>query len=248
MVSVFIETNFFDNQLLLFPYLYGLLFITMGHINIEKITVDNLHMIFLNSNLVDDIKILMKFIITGFGPFGSIIENPSREIALSASQELNRQGTEATFLDWRVAMSEPDNFYRDLEPSDTFVVHIGVYSGIKKMHMEVQGINNADFGIPDDDGKQPQNEPIDENYPHNYELMNVLPIKDWVQVLPQYYEISYSAGTYVCNYTYFRALTNVGRKTRGTIFIHVAEFKDFNKEFQVAGVVKLVHMIESHFR
>ena len=190
----------------------------------------------------------MKFIISGFGPFGSIVDNPSRTVAKEVVDELVRRGIDATFLDFRVAMSEVDNFYANLAGGDLFVIHIGVFAGITKMHLESQAFNNADFSIPDDDGKQPKNTKIDENYPLDYELKNKLPVSEWVQVLPQYFDLSYDPGRFVCNYTYFRAMENVNVKTKGTIFVHVAEFKDFNKEFQVSGVTKLAHLIDSHFK
>ncbi|KAK8889337.1 Pyroglutamyl-peptidase 1 [Tritrichomonas musculus] len=189
----------------------------------------------------------MKLIVTGFGPFGSVIDNPSRIIAKEVVEDLVRQGYDAEFLDWRVSINDVNQYYENLQKGDYFMLHLGLYQGITKIHMEAQAINNADFSIPDADGAQPRNEQIDSNYPLDYEFVNSLPIDEWVKTLSQYFDKSLSAGTFVCNYTYFRGLTNVGKKVKGALFVHCAEFSDFPKEVQVAGVTKLSHLIISHF-
>lgn len=189
----------------------------------------------------------MKLIITGFGPFGSIADNPSRIIAKEVVEDLKRQGYDSEFVDLRVSMKDVAAFYENLQKDDVFVIHIGLYEGLKIQHLEQIGVNNATFSIPDADGAQPQNEQIVTNYPLNYEFVNSLPIDEWAEVLSNYFLKSTFAGLYVCNYTIVRGLNNVNVKTRGCIFVHCGLFDDIPKAIQVAGVEKLAHLIISHF-
>ena len=69
----------------------------------------------------------MKFIITGFGPFGQITSNPSRIIANEVVQQLNNSKmVEAEFVDLKASINDVEHFYSNLSNSeDVFVLHIG---------------------------------------------------------------------------------------------------------------------------
>jgi len=97
----------------------------------------------------------MKIILTGFGAFGSIADNPSRRVAERAAGLLSAAGVSCEFRGLEAAMAAVDEFYESIpEGSDVFVIHIGVYDALKRPRVEVVGKNVADFCIPDARGAQ----------------------------------------------------------------------------------------------
>lgn len=190
----------------------------------------------------------MKIIITGFGPFGPFKINPSRIIAQKAVEKLVKDKVQAQFYDMKASIKDINGFYENLHEDDVFVLHMGLYNGLKKLNMEDTAQNNAEFVIPDAEKEQPRNQPIDPNQPISNKLVNSLPIDQWVNQLSQNYDLSHDAGTYVCNYCYYRALLNVDKKIKGALFVHCGLFNDIAEDKQVDSIVQLAHIILNHFK
>lgn len=190
----------------------------------------------------------MKFIITGFGPFGQITSNPSRIIANEVVQQLNNSKmVEAEFVDLKASINDVEHFYSNLSNSeDVFVLHIGLYAGIRRLHLEYKAINNAEFQIPDAENEQPRNTAIDKSKPLDNQLTNTLPVPDLARKNLQF-ELSEDCGTYICNYTYYRALQFAGNKTKGTLFIHCALFQHIPLKTQVDHVISIISNLNRFF-
>ena len=149
----------------------------------------------------------MKILITGFNPFGGESTNPAFEavkllpdtikeaqiIKLEIPTEFKRAGK---VLQDGIETNKPD-----------VVVCIGQAGGRSAITPEKVAINLMDGRIPDNAGYQPVDTPVREDGPTAY--FASLPVKAMVETIreagiPAF--LSYSAGTYVCNFLMYELL------------------------------------------
>lgn len=147
-------------------------------------------------------------LVTGFEAFGGGEKNPTAEIvrALDGSSVVGHRVHGMTLpvtadgapavLEAAVGRHRP-----------ALVLNTGLANGRSMLALERVAINVMDFPMPDNDGRQPADEPVVEDGPAAY--FATLPIKAtlaaWrAQGLPGY--VSNSAGTYVCNQTFYHSL------------------------------------------
>lgn len=180
-------------------------------------------------------------LVTGFEPFGGETTNPSWEAAASLPDELSlpansgRERPSGQCVDRvrLVRLRLPVSFarapdlvvqaVRDLRPA--MVLCLGQAAGRTAVTPEFVGINFADAAIPDNDGAQPRHRPLVQGAPDAH--FASLPVHRIVQAqevagLPA--QVSYSAGTYVCNATLYRLLDHlVTEGPAGTLggFMHL---------------------------
>ena len=166
----------------------------------------------------------MKILITGFDPFGGESVNPAFEavkllpdtiagaqiIKLEVPTQFLRAGA---VLEAAMEEHQPD-----------VVLCIGQAGGRAAITPEKVAINLMDGRIPDNAGYQPVDAPIQEDGETAY--FSTLPVKAMVQKMraagiPA--ALSYTAGTYVCNYLMYTLLYLIDKKfptVRGG-FVHV---------------------------
>jgi pyroglutamyl-peptidase len=146
--------------------------------------------------------------LTGFEPFATDTANPSQEVAkaldgrrfgrcLARSAVLPVQHERARGIVER-ALAEPG-----LEA----VVHLGLAGGRARVALECLGVNILDSPLPDAGGDMRQDEPCVPGGPAAY--WSTLPVREirgeLVQAgVPTY--LSYTAGTYLCNFTLYSTL------------------------------------------
>lgn len=162
-------------------------------------------------------------LVTGFEAFGDSEKNPSAEIArtLDGSSVAGHRvrGVELPVT----AAGAPAALERAVERHrPALVLNTGLAGGRGMLALERVAVNVMDFPMPDNDGGQPADEPIEEDGPAAY--FATLPIKAalaaWREEgLPGY--VSNSAGTYVCNLTFYRSLHLSGEHGYGAGLIHV---------------------------
>lgn len=166
----------------------------------------------------------MKILITGFDPFGKETINP----ALEALKQLP-----AMILDAEIIKLEiPTVFHTSLEMIEDAIItydpdvilSIGQAGGRSEITVERIGINCDDACIPDNEGNQMIDEPIDRNGPAAY-FVNV-PIKAMVENMKQAgipASISNSAGTFVCNHVTYgvRHIIETKYPDKRSGFIHI---------------------------
>lgn len=102
------------------------------------------------------------------------------------------------------------------------VVSLGLAGGRAKIGIERVAINRSDARIADNAGYSPVDEPIVAGAPDG--LFATLPLRRMVDAGEHANvacEISDSAGTYVCNYLFYRLLESHRFTTRRCGFIHV---------------------------
>jgi pyroglutamyl-peptidase len=115
-----------------------------------------------------------------------------------------------------------DKAIDEVEPD--LVLCVGQAGGRAKITPEFVGINYADARIPDNDGNQPVAEKIAADGPDAY--FATLPVKAMVQAMTEAgipAEVSYTAGTYVCNDVMYSLLHTLATKHPGVRggFLHV---------------------------
>ncbi len=166
----------------------------------------------------------MKILITGFDPFGGETVNPAYEVVKLLPNTI--VGAEI------IKMEVPTQFHRAGEVLEAalqahkpdVVICVGQAGGRAAITPEKVAINLMDGRIPDNAGYQPVDVPIRENGATAY--FTSLPVKAMVQRMQDAgipAAVSYTAGTYVCNYLLYTLLYLIDTKFPGVRggFIHV---------------------------
>lgn len=149
----------------------------------------------------------MKILVTGFDPFGGEALNPSWE----AVKDLPDQIASATIYKRALptvfgkAAEELKQFMIELQPD--VVLNVGQAGGRSGITPERIAINLDDARIPDNEGNQPIDRPIQTEGAAAY--FTQLPVKAIVSALTEAglpSSVSNSAGTFVCNHVMYQAL------------------------------------------
>lgn len=164
-------------------------------------------------------------LLTGFEPFGGYKHNPSAEVA----EALHRRtvGDVAIYgailpVHHARAAALVNQLVRDVAPRA--IVHLGLAGGRARLALERVAVNVMDFEIADNAGYRAAGEPCVAGGPAAYS--STLPLEAIQEALgaegvPAY--LSSSAGTYLCNQTFYTTrhlLESRGLRTPAG-FIHV---------------------------
>ncbi len=163
-------------------------------------------------------------LVTGFQPFGGERMNPAWE----AVKRLPDAIADATVVKAEIpvvfgkAPEAVEAAIKEAQPD--IVLCIGQAGGRAKITPEFVAINYADARIPDNDGNQPIAERIEPEGPAAY--FATLPVKAMVQAMNEAgipAEVSYTAGTYVCNDVMYELLHMLACRYPGVRgdFLHV---------------------------
>jgi len=164
-------------------------------------------------------------LLTGFEPFGGQPTNPSWAAAVSARDLLREAGVPVEAVELPCVFGAAGSALRkaldDLEPE--LVVCIGQAGGRERVSLERVAINCDDAPIPDNAGNQPVDEPVVPGGPAAY--FTSLPVKAALLAMAKGgipAEVSQTAGTYVCNHTFYRLMHELTSRpgVRGG-FVHV---------------------------
>ncbi len=166
----------------------------------------------------------MKILFTGFTPFGGETVNPSWEAVRQMADRLGdiivlKQNIPTAFGE---AAKEVAGAVRRYEPDA--VICVGESGGRARIEIEKVAVNYRNASIPDNLGACPQDEPVCAGGPAAY--FATVPVRKiaadiCAQGIPAC--VSYSAGTYVCNDTFYslmRLIDVEGLSVKGG-FIHV---------------------------
>jgi pyroglutamyl-peptidase len=169
----------------------------------------------------------MKVLVTGFEPFGGDAVNSSADAvaALAARwagpDELVTAVLPVAFEQVRSADGPLLRLLDEHAPD--IVVAVGLADGVTQVRVERVAINLMDARIPDNDGAQPVDAPVADGGPAA--RFATLPVKAAVAAvraegIPA--GVSYSAGTYVCNASFY-AVQHALAERPGVLsgFVHV---------------------------
>ncbi len=166
----------------------------------------------------------MKILVTGFDPFDKDIINPAYEAVKRLPDEIKeakiiKLEIPTSFERSRIAIEEAIEKY-----SPDVILSIGQAGGRNEITIEKVAINLLEARIKDNDGYQPLDKPIKEDGQTAY--FTNLPIKGMVAHIKENNipaNISYTAGTFVCNSVMYNILYLIDKKfphIKGG-FIHV---------------------------
>ncbi|MBK4205691.1 pyroglutamyl-peptidase I [Bacillus subtilis] len=166
-----------------------------------------------------------KVLITGFDPFDKETVNPSWE----AAKQLNGLETDEAIITaeqiptvFRTALDTLRKAIQKHQPD--IVICVGQAGGRMQITPERVAINLADARIPDNEGHQPIDEEISTRGPAAY--WTGLPVKRMTAKMKENgipAAVSYTAGTFVCNYLFYGLMDHISRTSphiRGG-FIHI---------------------------
>ncbi len=158
----------------------------------------------------------MKIIVTGFEPFGDQEINPSElivsklenAISVAAEKSILKETKliEVVKIVLPVTLKESVNALKKAveEHKPDVVISIGQAGGRCDICLEMVGVNALDFNIPDNKGNMPENQAI---VPDGQDaFFTTIPNRKVVDDLLENgipASISYTAGTYVCNYVIY---------------------------------------------
>ena len=171
-------------------------------------------------------------LITGFEPFDSAAVNPSREAVKLLPDTINNEKIEKLQLPVVFGEAAEKVLESIKDETPTAIIMTGVASGRDKITPEVSAIHSADERIPDNAGNVPKWERIIDDAPDG--LFSTLPVKRITEAMEAAgfkAGLSYSAGTYVCNDTFFRVCHHM-RNTAPNVpcgLIHVPNPKGMDK-------------------
>lgn len=165
-----------------------------------------------------------KILVTGFQPFGGESMNPAWEAVRRLPDTIG--DATVTKVEIPVVFGRgPEAVERAVEEVEPdLVLCVGQAGGRAKITPEFVGINYADARIPDNDGCQPVAERIVDGGPDAY--FATLPVKTMVQAMQEAgvpAEVSFTAGTYVCNDVMYSLLHTLATRHPGVRggFLHV---------------------------
>ena len=149
----------------------------------------------------------MKILITGFGPFLENAKNTSQEILFLLKTEpvltsLDLQTLELP-VEFSLAFEVFERKRQEIKPN--LVFQLGLAASRCRIGLEKVGLNWIETSFPDNSGKIPPVGEIFKNEPLG--LLSQMPWSEFITQNPcKEVELSFSAGTYVCNDLYYRSL------------------------------------------
>lgn len=163
----------------------------------------------------------MKVLVYSFERFHNLKSNPSYEVGKEIVKRFDPQSVRlirlpVTYNCWGILRKEIDRF------NPEFVLGLGVAMRISKVKVEKIALNYKYAGIPDNEGTRPECEKI--SCREGLALETEIDVLNLVNRLKEDgipAEISFHAGTYVCNCLYFNCLRYLQDKKIKTLFIHV---------------------------
>lgn len=161
-------------------------------------------------------------LLTGFEPFGGDVVNPSGDAVRRLAAEWDRPASLVTEV-LPVTFAGAAARLRALiaEHSPDVVLAVGLAGGTEAIRIERVAVNLTDARIPDNDGAQPLDEPSVAGAPAaQFTTLSAKGIAAAIRAAGISADVSYSAGTFVCNHVFFTALDAAAPATRAG-FIHV---------------------------
>lgn len=175
---------------------------------------------------------MKKILVTGFKPFLGGATNPSQDLALKLESDFS-------YIKSLVLPVEFENSYSRLKThllanQYDYVVMIGQASGRKNICLEKVALNWVQTEHADEAGVTPRLGSIATD--KSLALMSEFPIDEIYTKLKKDFskiEISFSAGTFVCNDLYFRTLNEFDDLK--SVFVHVPLVTDlaFVEQYEI---------------
>ncbi len=188
----------------------------------------------------------MKFLLTGFESFGGGTYNPSWDclglLPFVEGVELIKLRLPVTFAQAPAVLLEA----LEQEQPDA-VICLGLAAARERITPELIAINLAHGRIPDNNGFQPKQESLLPGGPDGY--FSTLPVFSLAEELENAgipSQVSYTAGTYVCNCVMYHLMAWATRKGIPAGFVHVPDTDKIPLEKLADGIGLMVKHIANH--
>jgi pyroglutamyl-peptidase len=182
----------------------------------------------------------MKILISGFKPFLGESLNPSELLVQEIQKKYSTLSTIILPVEFESAFKDLKNKIQETSPD--IVIMLGQAAGRKNICLEKIALNWRESSQPDEVGYIPKTTFIESG--RELATMTNFPVDVVAQQLKQQghpIEISFSAGTYVCNDLYFKTLTEFPNIK--SVFIHVPLLPEQQKENDDRPAMKFDRMI-----
>ena len=165
---------------------------------------------------------MKKLLITGFDPFGGQKINPSHECVCALNDVIGEFSLVKLQIPtvFEKAFLAVKNKADEIKPDA--IICIGQAGGRRAITPEAVAINLKDASMPDNEGNMPKYEKICADGENAY--FTTLPVKQIVEKVKSVgvdCAISFSAGAFVCNETFYRTLKEYSSKGVKVGFIHI---------------------------
>lgn len=184
---------------------------------------------------------MKNLLITGFEPFGGEGINPSWEAVTLLPEEIGeyqliKMCLPVVFKEAaKMAIDKAEKVKPDV------IICVGQAGGRNAITPEFIGINFRHASIPDNRGNKPQDEHIDEGGENaHFSTLPVREIAEGIKASGIPSQVSYSAGTYVCNELLYVLLAHYKNSGVRVGFIHIPYCEEQNKtpSMAISDVVK----------
>jgi pyroglutamyl-peptidase len=191
----------------------------------------------------------MRTLVTGFEAFNGKSVNPTSlmieaihqgKLALNPGIALEALVLPVTF---ETSFSIIENKINEFKPD--LILCFGLAGGRASIELERIAINCMDAEIPDNLGNSPRDLCIDPHGPDG--IFTNLPLKELAQELRSqniHCRISNSAGTYVCNYLFYRVLKLIKNSSSRAGFIHVPWHRDQGESGPAISTEELLRALQ----
>jgi pyroglutamyl-peptidase len=202
-------------------------------------------------------------LITGFGPFDGVPENPTEKIVKLFEREnsIKREGWTVVYKVMEVSVSECSKFHTEVKSSveelpDVYI-HLGVNGHGTCIQLEQTAYNNMTFRCADESGFKAEKQKIDESRELECPIHTAFDLKKIVDSVNDTAEImkddikpmvvSTDPGRFLCNYIYFQSLLNLEADTKSAkaVFCHIPPFEVISMDTQVPLLKKVMNSILS---
>lgn len=180
-----------------------------------------------------------KILVTGFKPFLGADTNPSELLSTELSKNIPGVCSLILPVEFGKAFDLLDSHLQNHHYDH--VLMLGLANGRKKIGFEKIGLNWVQTEHQDEAGQMPNPGPLAPELP--LALMSPVTIEDYCLTLrTENYavEISFSAGTFVCNELYFRVLSNFPKLN--AVFIHVPSAQEMEMPQQQKIFTRIIEL------
>jgi pyroglutamyl-peptidase len=207
----------------------------------------------------------LSLVVTGFGPFGKVTENPTTILIhefpnyLTSSDVQWKQELLSCIDEWIILETSAKGVNDKLDTmimssssttTNRIFLHLGVDARGTGFKLEQCAYNEATFRIPDQQGYQPQQESIFSDEALGQRLENrTLNLEELMAnmslLLPDTTvetKVSTDPGRFVCNYLYCKSL----KQQQYCLFVHIPPLEVISKEMQLEYLAHLMQQLVSN--
>lgn len=160
---------------------------------------------------------MKRILVSGFEPFAGNELNPTKELVVGLQEETNLKGIVLP-VSFERAWEVLHQSIQEFRPE--WVISCGVAAKRETIDFERVALNLIDAGIKDNDGRLIQESRISINGQEAY--LNSLPLNAWKRRFVSEFpvNVSLTAGSYVCNYLYYKLMEHQTEFNYNALFIH----------------------------